>query len=160
MTSIFVPLHTSCENVSEAWPFHGLDAGQLVGAALQDLHPFRGGGLPALVPAQPGPRRAHEVTDDVLYFAEALLAGDTSRRAELVKPLADRFACACTRARLSRPWRGAGAGSAGLNLALPRPSRRSALLGTRIRPHIRWRWWRCRPLRGCGGVRGLAVAVG
>jgi transposase len=51
------------------------------------------GGLPALVPAKPGPRRAHKLTDEVLEHAEALLAGDASLRpADLVEPLADRFA--------------------------------------------------------------------
>jgi transposase len=50
------------------------------------------GGLPALVPAKPGPRRAHKLTDEVLAHAEALLAGDPSLRpADLVGPLADRF---------------------------------------------------------------------
>jgi transposase len=50
------------------------------------------GGLPALVPAKPGPRRAHKLTDEVLDHAEALLAGDASLRpADLVEPLADRF---------------------------------------------------------------------
>lgn len=51
-----------------------------------------GGGLPALVPAKPGPRRAHKLTDEVLAHAEVLLAGDTSLRpADLVEPLAERF---------------------------------------------------------------------
>src|SRR2546426_10544926 len=43
-------------------------------AALED------GGLPALVPAKPGPRRAHKLTEEVLEHAEALLAGDASLR--------------------------------------------------------------------------------
>jgi len=55
-------------------------------AALED------GGLPALVPAKPGPRRAHKLTEEVLEHAEALLAGDASLRpAGLVEPLARRF---------------------------------------------------------------------
>jgi transposase len=50
------------------------------------------GGLSALVPAKPGPRRAHKLTDEVLEHAEALLAGEPSLRpADLVEPLADRF---------------------------------------------------------------------
>jgi transposase len=50
------------------------------------------GGLPALVPAKPGPRRAHKLTEEVLEHAEALLAGDaTLRVADLVEPLATRF---------------------------------------------------------------------
>lgn len=34
------------------------------------------GGIPALVPAKPGPRRAHKVTDAVLAYCETLLAVD------------------------------------------------------------------------------------
>jgi transposase len=49
-------------------------------------------GLPGLVPAKPGPRRGHKLTDDVLDHAETLLAADASRRAaDLVEPLAARF---------------------------------------------------------------------
>ena len=49
-------------------------------------------GLPGLVPAKPGPRRGHKLTDEVLAHAEALLAADTSLRpADLVEPLATRF---------------------------------------------------------------------
>jgi transposase len=50
------------------------------------------GGLPALVPAKPGPRRAHKLTEEVLDHAEALLTADASLRpADLVGPLTDRF---------------------------------------------------------------------
>jgi transposase len=50
------------------------------------------GGLAALLPAKPGPRRAHKLTDEVLEHAEALLSGDPALRpADLVEPLADRF---------------------------------------------------------------------
>jgi transposase len=50
------------------------------------------GGLPALVPAKPGPRRAHKLTEEVLDHAEALLTGDPSLRpADLVEPLAEEF---------------------------------------------------------------------
>jgi len=46
-------------------------------------------GLPGLVPAKPGPRHAHKLTDEVLDHAEALLAADASLRpADLVEPLA------------------------------------------------------------------------
>src|SRR3954449_12214727 len=38
------------------------------------------GGLPALVPARPGPRRAHKLTDEVLAFARERLAADASVR--------------------------------------------------------------------------------
>lgn len=50
------------------------------------------GGLPGLVPAKPGPRGAHKLTDEVLDHAEELLAADGSlRAADLVEPLATRF---------------------------------------------------------------------
>jgi transposase len=50
------------------------------------------GGLPALVPARPGPRRAHKLTEEVLAHAEELLAADASLRpADLVEPLAEEF---------------------------------------------------------------------
>ena len=49
-------------------------------------------GLPGLVPAKPGPRRGHKLTDEVLDHAEDLLAADASLRpADLVEPLATRF---------------------------------------------------------------------
>lgn len=49
-------------------------------------------GLPGLVPAKPGPRAAHKLTDQVLDHAEALLAADASLRpADLAGPLAERF---------------------------------------------------------------------
>ncbi len=49
-------------------------------------------GLPGLVPAKPGPRRGHKLTDEVLDHAEALLAADASLRpADLVEPLHARF---------------------------------------------------------------------
>lgn len=34
------------------------------------------GGIPALVPAKPGPRRAHKLTDVVLAYCDTLLAAD------------------------------------------------------------------------------------
>jgi hypothetical protein len=50
-------------------------------------------GLPGLVPAKPGPRGAHKLTDEVVAHAEALLSADASLRpADLVEPLAARFA--------------------------------------------------------------------
>lgn len=49
-------------------------------------------GLPGLVPAKPGPRQGHKLTDEVLAHAEALLAADASLRpADLVEPLYERF---------------------------------------------------------------------
>lgn len=49
-------------------------------------------GLPGLVPAKPGPRRGHKLTDEVLAHAEDLLAADASLRpADLVEALHARF---------------------------------------------------------------------
>jgi transposase len=49
-------------------------------------------GLPGLLPAKPGPRAAHKLTDAVLDHADTLLAADASLRpADLVEPLAERF---------------------------------------------------------------------
>jgi transposase len=53
---------------------------------------LRADGLPGLVPAKPGPRRAHKLTDEVLDHAEALRAADPSlRAADLVPAIAARF---------------------------------------------------------------------
>jgi transposase len=50
------------------------------------------GGLAALVPARPGPRRAHKLTDDVVAFARARLEADPSlRAADLVEAIEERF---------------------------------------------------------------------
>jgi transposase len=50
------------------------------------------GGLAALVPARPGPRRAHKLTDEVVAFARARLEADPSlRAADLVEAIAERF---------------------------------------------------------------------
>jgi transposase len=50
------------------------------------------GGLPALVPARPGPRRAHKLTDEIVAFAEERMAADPSMRArDLVEPISERF---------------------------------------------------------------------
>ena len=49
-------------------------------------------GLPGLVPAKPGPRRGHKLTDEVLAHAEELLAADASLRpADVVEALHARF---------------------------------------------------------------------
>ena len=49
-------------------------------------------GLPGLVAAKPGPRRAHKLTDEVLEHAEDLLRADASLRPrDLVEALAARF---------------------------------------------------------------------
>lgn len=50
------------------------------------------GGLAALVPARPGPRGAHKLTDEVLDHLEALRAEQPGMRtADLVAAVADRF---------------------------------------------------------------------
>lgn len=74
------------------------------------------GGLPALVPARPGPRRAHKLTPEIVAFAEEFLAGDASRRAgEAAAAIAERFGVvvhprsverALTRARQPKSGRG------------------------------------------------------
>jgi transposase len=49
-------------------------------------------GLPGLVPAKPGPRRGHKLTDEVIAHARALLAADAAlRAADLVEALAAAF---------------------------------------------------------------------
>ena len=51
-----------------------------------------GGGLAALVPARPGPRRAHKLTDEIVAFAVAALAANpTLRAAEVADAIAERF---------------------------------------------------------------------
>jgi len=50
------------------------------------------GGLPALVPAKPGPRGAHKLTEEVVDHLETLRAADPALRAgELAAAVADRF---------------------------------------------------------------------
>jgi transposase len=50
------------------------------------------GGLPALVPVKPGPRRAHKLDDRVLDHLESLRAADpTLRSGQLAQAVADRF---------------------------------------------------------------------
>jgi transposase len=50
------------------------------------------GGLAGLVPAKPGPRRAHKLTDEVLDHLEQLRAGDPGLRPpELAAAVAARF---------------------------------------------------------------------
>ena len=50
------------------------------------------GGLAALVPARPGPRRAHKMSDDVVAFAHERLGADPAlRAADLVGPIEERF---------------------------------------------------------------------
>jgi transposase len=50
------------------------------------------GGLARLVPARPGPRRAHKMTEEVVAFARQLLEGDPALRSvDLVEAIAERF---------------------------------------------------------------------
>jgi transposase len=50
------------------------------------------GGLAGLVPARPGPRRAHKLTEEVVAFARRRLEGDPSLRSvDLVEAIAERF---------------------------------------------------------------------
>ena len=50
------------------------------------------GGLPALVPARPGPRRAHKLTGEVVAFARERLEAEPSlRSAELAEQIGERF---------------------------------------------------------------------
>jgi transposase len=50
------------------------------------------GGLSALVPARPGPRRAHKMSEEVVAFAQGLLDEDPDLRpVDLVEAIEDRF---------------------------------------------------------------------
>ena len=50
------------------------------------------GGLPALVPARPGPRRAHKLTSEIVAFARGRVEDDpTMRSADLAEAIAARF---------------------------------------------------------------------
>jgi transposase len=50
------------------------------------------GGLAALVPARPGPRRAHKLTEEVVAFARERLESDPSLRSvDLAQAIAERF---------------------------------------------------------------------
>jgi transposase len=50
------------------------------------------GGLAALVPARPGPRRAHKLTEDVVAFAQQQLQADPSLRAgDLVQAIWEQY---------------------------------------------------------------------
>jgi transposase len=61
------------------------------------------GGLAGLVPARPGPRRAHKLTDEVLAFARERLAADPAlRSADLVELIAERFGVRVHRRSIER----------------------------------------------------------
>ena len=61
------------------------------------------GGLAGLVPARPGPRRAHKLTEEVLTFAREQLAGDPGlRSADLVELISERFGVRAHRRSIER----------------------------------------------------------
>jgi transposase len=61
------------------------------------------GGLAGLVPARPGPRRAHKLTDEVVAFARERRATDPSlRSADLVEAIAARFGVRVHRRSVAR----------------------------------------------------------
>lgn len=65
---------------------------EVVAAALGSGAVLDRGGLAALVPARPGPRRAHKLTAEVVAFARERLEAEPSlRSAELVELIAERF---------------------------------------------------------------------
>ena len=74
------------------------------------------GGLAALVPARPGPRRAHKLTEEVVAFARQRLESDPSlRSADLAEAIAEQFGVRVhprsverALARSFRPERGTG----------------------------------------------------
>jgi transposase len=74
------------------------------------------GGLAALVPGRPGPRRAHKLTEEVVAFARDLAAADPSLRStDLADAIAERFGVRVhprsverAMARAARPKSGGG----------------------------------------------------
>lgn len=61
------------------------------------------GGLAALVPARPGPRRAHKLTGEVVSFARERLAGDPKLSSQaLVELIAERFGVTVHRRSVER----------------------------------------------------------
>lgn len=67
------------------------------------------GGLAGLVPARPGPRGAHKLTDEVLTFARERLAADPALRAgDLVEPIFERFGVRVHRRSVERALARAG----------------------------------------------------
>jgi len=73
-------------------------------------------GVAGLVPARPGPRRAHKLTEEVLSFVRSRLEADPGLRpADLVEPIVERFGVRVhprsverALARTDRPKSGAG----------------------------------------------------
>jgi len=50
------------------------------------------GGLPALIPQRPGPRRAHKLAEEVVDFLEQSLAEETQNSAQLAQLVKETFA--------------------------------------------------------------------
>ena len=89
------------------------------------------GGLPALVPARPGPRRAHKLTDEVVAFARQRREQDPSlRSADLADAIATRFGVRVhprsVERALARPFRADGF-LAGTKCGRPRDADRHQL---------------------------------
>jgi transposase len=60
-------------------------------------------GLPGLVPAKPGPRRAHKLTEEIVAFARATREADPSlSSAQLAAAIADRFGVVVHRRSVER----------------------------------------------------------
>jgi transposase len=61
------------------------------------------GGLPALVPARPGPRRAHKMSGEVVAFARERLAGDPKLSSQaLAELISERFGITVHRRSVER----------------------------------------------------------
>jgi transposase len=61
------------------------------------------GGLPALVPARPGPRRAHKMSPEVVAFARDRLASDPALSSQgLVQLISERFGISLHRRSVER----------------------------------------------------------
>jgi transposase len=87
------------ESISRAAVRFGLSRPTFYGAqaALEQ------GGLPALVPRRPGPRRAHKLGEEVVDFLEQTLAEEpTVRPAELVELVRRRFGLSVHRRSVER----------------------------------------------------------
>lgn len=75
-----------------------------------------GAGVAGLVPARPGPRRAHKLTEEIVAFARSRLEADPDlRSAEVVEAIVERFGVRVhprsverALARADRPKSGAG----------------------------------------------------
>jgi transposase len=66
-------------------------------------------GLEGLVPARPGPRRAHKLTAEILAWAEQALAGDPALRpAALTGPIEANFGVRAHPGPSSERWPGTG----------------------------------------------------